>query len=343
MKSHTVPRKLLEQFAYFDPHTKSLRLWRYEKGRAPYANASPKSATRIESHFQNPDDPSSEQKLESRLAAEIEDPVNEFLFKVANSSFVATDEQRRRLTRYVILLFYRSEARRNATKHLHRITTNAVQSFISNERQVLTVAAKWSIDLLLAGRIHGTLVRPTTVIDVAKSLLKNYDTEESRQRSYAEGVERALSAFDERLYEGTWRIIESSSASPYIIGDAPVATWERQIQPELFSYGLGFHRPNVEVILPVSPLMCLHILPNVERTRPARDPTPLEVNIAQAAFSGRFCYANILSDTVNQIMQQHFSRAQLGVNSFTIWHRSYDNSVYELLMNDGRWVEPPLR
>ena len=35
MLSHTVPKKLLEHFAFDDPVTRSKRLWRYEKGRPP--------------------------------------------------------------------------------------------------------------------------------------------------------------------------------------------------------------------------------------------------------------------------------------------------------------------
>jgi hypothetical protein len=35
MLSHTVPRKLLEHFAFDDPVTRSKRLWRYQKGRPP--------------------------------------------------------------------------------------------------------------------------------------------------------------------------------------------------------------------------------------------------------------------------------------------------------------------
>lgn len=343
MKSHTVPRKLLEQFAYLDRRTNSLRLWRYEKGRTPYAKASPKTATRIDEHFLDPNNPTREEQLESRLAVEIEQPVNRFLFEISDPSFEPTDERRGQLTRYVTLLFNRSEARRNATQHLQQVTVKAVRSFISNEVQVLTVAAKWSIDLLLSGRLQQGLVKPSTVIEVAESLLQNYDTERSRQSSYAQSVERALSFFDEKIYEGCWRFLRSPLDAPFIIGDAPVATWERLEQPGLFSYGQGFHRPNVEVFLPVSPTVCLHILPNVERTRPVQNPTTREVNVGQAAFAGRFCFANIRSDSINQIMEDNFGRAQLGVRSFTIWHRNYDNTVYELLMNDGRWVEPPRR
>src|ERR1039458_10451508 len=101
-------------------------------------------------------------------------------------TIVVTDERRKLLTRYVTLLFNRSEARRAATKHLHQVTGQAVNRFIENDRQVQTVAAKWSIDLLLSGKVQGTLVSPEVVRRVARGLLQSYDTERNRQASYAE-------------------------------------------------------------------------------------------------------------------------------------------------------------
>ena len=79
MKSHTVPKKLLEQFAYDDPATRSRRLWRYQKGRPPYGRASPKTATRWEGHFADSANSMKEAELEERLKREFEEPVNQFI------------------------------------------------------------------------------------------------------------------------------------------------------------------------------------------------------------------------------------------------------------------------
>lgn len=342
MKSHTVPRKLLEQFAHLDTFTKSLRLWRYEKDRPPLRDASPRSATRIDGHFMHPDIAAKEEELERRLAREFEEPVNRFLCQIGEPAFILIEEQRRQLTRYITLLFNRSEARRLATKHLQQVTVHAVNKFLANEKQVLTVAAKWNIDLLLSGRIQHRLITPHEVFTTANRLLNVYRSERNRQGSYAETVERAMSYFDDVIFNGKWEFLRASAHEPFIICDAPVVSWER-LESGNFSYGTGFHRPNVEVFLPVSPRVCLYILPKVERTRPVRQPTIQEVNIAQAAFSGRFCFANIRSDEINQIMQQNFGKAQLGVTAFTVWHRNYDDSVYDILMNNGHWIKPPLR
>jgi hypothetical protein len=72
-------------------------------------------------------------------------------------------------------------------------------------------------------------------------------------------------------------------------------------------------------------------------------PTVQEINTAQAAFASRYCFTNINSAEIDSALQPNFGKAKLGVTAFTIWHRNYDNSVYELLMNDGKWVEPPHR
>src|SRR6202050_5160596 len=147
MESHTVPRKLLEQFAYDDAITGSKRLWRYEKGRPPYKKASPRTTTRINCHFSDPDDATKESEIEKRLNREFEEPVNKFLFEIADPCFVPTDERRRQLTFYVTLLFLRSEARRQASTHLQEVFQHALELFIENESQVLTVAAKWGLEL----------------------------------------------------------------------------------------------------------------------------------------------------------------------------------------------------
>jgi hypothetical protein len=63
--------------------------------------------------------------------------------------------------------------------------------------------------------------------------------------------------------------------------------------------------------------------------------------MAQAAFAGQYCFANIRSSAIDDIMQNHFGKAQLGITAFTVWHRNYDESFYELFMNGGKWVDPP--
>jgi hypothetical protein len=325
MESHTVPRKLLEQFAYDDAITESKRLWRYEKGRPPYKKASPRTATRIDRHFSDPENSTKESEIETRLNREFEEPVNKFLFEITDPGFIPTEERRRQLTFYVTLLFQRSEARRRASTHLQEVSKRALSLFVENESQVVTVAAKWSLEL-------GFLVTKEQVAKMARAHSGDHFEGVKAQQSYVGTIEKMMSDLDRELFSGKWNYIRTVPTDPFIISDAPVVTWQRMHNGPL-SYGMGFHRADVEVLLPISPVVCLHILPDVKRSRTARRPTVREVNAAQAAFATRFCFSNIYSAEINQLFQENFGKAEIGVKSFTVWHRNYGNAVYDILMN----------
>lgn len=289
MFSHTVPKRLLEEFAYFDPITGSKRLCRYERGRRPYGGVSPSKATAIEGYFVDPEDEAKERQLEVDLAQKFEHPVNEFLFTVGDGDFLTTDERRRQLTFYLTLLFHRSAARRRASTHMQKVTQRAYELFFQNRQQTETVAAKWSIDLLLSGRLKHRLITAEEVVARTREGLAEHLNEASAQQSYLRTMERAMSELDELVYGGEWRCLRSNTNSPFILSDAPVVTWER-LDNGVFSYGQGFHRENVEVFLPVSPTRCLHVLPNVQRTRAVRTPSTQDINAA----AGRVCRASLL-------------------------------------------------
>ena len=279
MESHTVPRKLLEQFAYDDAISGSKRLWRYEKGRTPYKKASPRTATRINRHFSDPKDATKESKIEQRLNREFEEPVNKFLFEITDPGFMLTDERRRQLTFYVTLLFRRSEARRLASTHLQEVFEHALELFIENESQVLTVAAKWSLEL-------GCLMTKDQVVKMAHAYSVNPFKGANAQSSYVGMIQQGMSELDKEVFSGEWNYIRTVPTDPFIISDAPVVTWQRMHNGAL-SYGLGFQRAEVEVLLPISPVVCLHIQPDVKRSSAARQPTVSEVNAAQAALAVR--------------------------------------------------------
>jgi hypothetical protein len=342
MKSHTVPKRLLRLFSYREASTKSDRLWRYEKGRSPYSKASPDTATRIEGHFADPSDTQLEATIERRLAYEIEDPVNHFITNFCDPTFTMVKDQKRKMTRYVTLLFNRSVARRDATKHLLEIRNRALNSFLANEIQLATVAAHWNLDAFSRGLSFGRLISTQDVSKAASRYLVSELSGREAQEWYAQGTVRAIAAFDEILFRGEWRLLATPPATAFMLSDAPVVTWQR-LESGQVNYGIGFHTPNVEVFLPMSPATCLHILPDVRRSRKIASPTVAEINIAQAAFAYNACFANQNSQELDSIVQNHISSVKLGQNAFTVFHRNYDNAIYDILMNSGRWVDPPRR
>jgi Protein of unknown function (DUF4238) len=202
---------------------------------------------------------------------------------------------------------------------------HVLELFIENESQVLTVGAKWSLEL-------GCLVTKDQVVKMARAHSGDHFKGTNAQRSYVGMIQKVMSELDKELFSGEWNYIRTVPTDPFIISDAPVVTWQRMHNGAL-SYGLGFHRADVEVLLPISPVVCLHIQPDVKRARAARRPAVREVNAAQAAFAVRSCFSNIESSEIDRVFQENFGKAEMGVNCFTVWHRNYDTAVYDILMN----------
>ncbi len=332
MRSHTIPKKLLEQFAYYDPDTRSLRLWRYSANIRPIGKISPRSATRFSGHFSDPRNPEKERALEERLNDDFETPVHSFLELFKYSTFVPAYKQIRQLTSYITLLFNRSRARRAATAEQIKIIIDSANTLLSNRNQLALIAANWTARIILSDKV---IHRPVSIIDVRNAIEQMIEEQRSNdalQHSYVGTIERAMENMDETMASGIWNILRSEIGNPFVLGDAPIVTWIRTEDGRL-EYGHGFEKPNVEVIFPVNSTACLHILPNVNRTRITRIPSIEDVNAAQASFATSACYTCTESTALNEILQPRFGKAQLLVNAFSLKHRDFSNTMFELLMN----------
>ena len=330
MKSHTVPRKLLDQFAYDDPVTRSKRLWQYQKGRTPWWKASPKTATRWDGHFADPMNAAMEEELELRLKREFEDPVNEFIEMIGYRTFFLTPTHIRPLTGYMRMLFTRSRARQAASKGQAETMVDALRSLRSNEQQISELIGKYTMEVLDRGLGTRMVTREEVMAAIEKEIEKHSASDEP-QRRYIHALETMIKFPDENVKNGEWHIVRSDSDKPFVIGDAPVVTWVRT-NNNLLYFGQGFGRPNVEAFLPVSPTACLHVLPRVVRTRLVVAPTSLEVNMAQAAFATQQCFSNVYSQETDQVLQRHFGRIRLGIDGFSVNHIDYKKALFEILM-----------
>jgi hypothetical protein len=330
MFSHTVPKKLLEQFAYYDPVTKSQRLWQYHKARAPWWKASPKTATAWEGHFADPDNKAREAEIELRLKQEFEDPVNDFLDSIGNPLFQWKPEYVRLLTGYVRMLFNRSTARQDASAIHAKEKIRAIELLLSNEKRLLEIAHQRTKNFIERGI---WISRPVTKRDVVislKGLVAKHSRPDQAQRDYVRTLENMMTFSDETMLNGDWGILRTDPEHPFVVGDAPVVTFERTEQNTLY-WGVGFARPNVEVFLPVSPTACFHILPRVKRTRPVLEPSPIEVNMAQAAFARDYCFANVNSPEIDAILQAHFGTVRMGVTGFNVHHIDASQILFDIL------------
>jgi len=179
------------------------------------------------------------------------------------------------------------------------------------------------------------LITASEVIKAAKRFVAYTQTDEAAQKSFVAHVRNSCNYFDNYLFEGQWNLISTTQYKPFIISDAPVTTWIRD-EHGVVQYGAGIARPDVEVLLPLSPMTCLHILPKVQRTRATVTPHVDEVNRVQAAFAYRACYTNQKSCAIDELVQKHISTARIGKEVFTVWHMQYDDFFYQILMDQGR-------
>jgi hypothetical protein len=340
MKSHTTPKRLLKQFSYKHPVEQSDWLWQYSKGKKPNGRKSPTSATRIDGFYADPNDSVIEVEVETRLARDIEQPVNDFMDEVCDPEFVLTDERKLALTRYIFMLFQRSQARRSGQGPMMAVRAHAFSSFLNNPKQLATVAAHWNMEALSQGRgFSDGLITPEHVAEGAKHMMLVQNTPDALQRSYVEGIKNQMSHIDPLLLASEWRWERTTPDDPFMLGDSPVITFAREITGKL-NYGMGFHEPNVEVALPISPIVCLHLLPAVANRRLAQTPTTREINWGQAGYAFEHCFCNAQFTHLDAIMQENGGAFEMGKKTYRLPHENYNNHVCEILMgirNPQKW------
>jgi len=221
MESHTVPRKLLDQFAYDDPITRSRRLWQYTQSREPWGRASPRTATRISDHFNHPADLEREARLENRLNREFEDPVHRFIDQLSYRTFVISRGHIRQLTRYVSLLFNRSEARRAATKQQVDIALESSRSLLANDAQISMIAGKWTLDLIAQGQPMRRTVTLAEVREAVQQMINQMTAQGHLQSTYVDAMERAMDYLDENIDSGQWNVMHTTPETPSSSGMRP--------------------------------------------------------------------------------------------------------------------------
>ena len=278
------------------------------------------------------DDLAIELELETRLAQEIEQPVNDFMDDVCDLGFVLTDERKLALTRYIFMLFQRSQARRSGQGPMMAVGTHAFNAFLNDPTQLATVAAHWNMEAMAQGRrFSDGLITPEHVAEAVKRMMRVHNTPDALQRSYVEGIKNQMSHVDPLLRDSEWRWVRTTPDDPFMLADSPVITFARAVDGKL-DYGMGFHEPNVEVALPMSPTACLHLLPAVADHRPAQTPTTREINWGQAGYAFEHCFCNANFAHLDAIMQENGGTFEMGTKTYWLPHENYNNHVCDILM-----------
>ena len=153
----------------------------------------------------------------------------------------------------------------------------ALRSLLSDEQRLADLSGKFTMDIIRLGLAVRMVTREEVVASIEKTIREHSHPGEA-QRRYIQTVETMMKFSDEHMLNGEWNICRAEPDEPFVIGDAPVVTWERNERNILY-FGQGFGRPNMEAFLPVSPTTGLHILPRVPRSRLVLMPATDEVNM----------------------------------------------------------------
>jgi hypothetical protein len=275
--------------------------------------------------------------IEARLEREFEGPVNAFLDLLRYETFAFTATHRRLLAGYVRMLFHRSRARQAARVGHQGMMVDALRSLRGDEKRISMVAAKQTMDLVPGG------LRRLVTTDEVKAAIDHRVIEAtmpgSAQRLYLHAMDTMMTFADPNIHNGEWRVIHTAPEALFVIGDAPVVTWARTLDNTLL-FGQGFARPNVEVLLPVFPTACLHILPVVPRNRSVRTPSPDEVNRAQAAFATQHCFSNVHSGVTDGVLQPFFGTMRIGIDGFRQDYLDPTEQLFSFLMHQAPYHGP---
>lgn len=251
-------------------------------------------------------------------------------------TFALQPNQIKVLTGYITMLFTRSRARRGVSQDHTDITIEALRSLRSDEQRLSDLVGKHTMDVIDRGLAVRMVTREEVIAAIDQTIAAHSDADEA-QRRYIQSVETMMEYADEEMLNGQWFIIHAEPDKPFVIGDAPVVTWERT-ENNILNSGQGFGRPNVEVFLPVSPTTGLHIHPRVPRTRQVLMPATDEVNMAQAMFATEHCFTNIGTRELDAKLQPHFGKTRIGIEGFSGRHIDYRKLMFDILMNQGQPV-----
>jgi hypothetical protein len=207
----------------------------------------------------------------------------------------------------------------------------ALRSLRDDQQLLANLVAKYTLDQYASGQEH-LVVTKGIVIAVINQRIKIHSQPDAPQLRYVETMETMMRLVDDGIRDGEWRVLATTPDRPFVIGDAPVVTWKREGTGVLVR-GFGFARADVEAVLPLSPKVCLHVLPRVQRTRTVVTPSVDEVNLAQAALSTAHCFTNIESMQLDALLQPEFGTVRLGKEGFNIDHIDSKAKLYEILLN----------
>ena len=158
---------------------------------------------------------------------------------IGYKTFVLTAAHIRLLTGYITMLFNRTRARRAAGTVQKNAALDAFQGLLSDEQKLSEYAAKVTMDMINAGYPLRGMVTTQEAAEAIRRTIARYSNDEEEHRSYVQTVETMMAFSNESMLRGEWRVIGNTNPKkPFVIGHAPVVTWERT-DDNILMFGQG--------------------------------------------------------------------------------------------------------
>jgi hypothetical protein len=236
------------------------------------------------------DDGTPNDEVEHWMAKEIEGPFNELLPLFESSFHFQSHNHFRVIARYVANIFSRSNQRRIASHRQQQKVAEIAMHVVNNPKMLRQLTAAFSF-------VSQCQVSSTTVRQALINL--NWgDSHEARTAHYLRNVRMYEEDIVRMLAGKPYGLLRAPDTDSFILGDTVVLT--RQPIGNALSVGVGFAKPNMHVLLPISPRTCIQIgIPGREE-HVLMPEEVRSINTDQIKMMHRYAYSRVESDEIQE-------------------------------------------
>lgn len=320
IKSHTIPRFYLEQFAA--PRKKKAGLvWVYQKGKEPL-HRSTTSQGYEKGYFKVAHDDGAEDESMEAVLAKLEGECLDSLV-TARSPLCALSLIRPKLAYYVAMLSQRSTVRRKFSARNWAKLTEPYSSLASNEEYLRDAAQHFT------KRTGRTFTREEIAESIGR-VAEKFSDEDFTRSTAVKNLLMFVELGKQELLKKYWQVWDAPEGAEFVTADNPVVTFVRLFSAgqELWHPGYGWGYKGVVIAFPLSPTACLTMTdsPRSER-RTVDDDTVVRMNEMLICCCDRFVYARTLSARISETVGQWANTSIPGENAFM--GRAVDRQVVE--------------
>jgi hypothetical protein len=249
IRSHTIPRFYLEQFATPRPN-KPGRVWVYEKGKPPQSRST-KSQGRENGYFQIVRADGTKDEFTEKALAEFEHQCLEALvsakYSMCDLALVCV-----KLASYAGMQFQRSTVRRKFSARNWSRLEGPYVSLASNQHYVRDVAEHYT-------ELTGRTFTSEQIAAMIRQQSTMFTDANYTRSTFVKDLWMHIDICKREMMKKSWQVWHAPQDVEFVTSDNPVVTFLRFFtqQDEIWHPGYGFGTKNVFIAFPLAPRACL--------------------------------------------------------------------------------------